>query len=827
MKPKVIATLFLFVYFILPGYSQPSGGNLFDISVMHEVRIEFDEPDFWNILLQNFEGTVDGGVAKELKMQSKNIKEFYQQISKVIPSANEDKVPYLDAKISIDGVDINTVGVRFKGFSSYWASPQFKKSMKIDLNAFVDTANYFGIKKFNLNNGVADPSLQRDAICYELMRKAGVAAPRTSYAKLYLNNVYWGLFLIVEQVDKTFLEDNFASDKGDLYKNIGWTNLEYKSDNFEDYYESIALKTNEETSNGSDYVNLVKTIDRFSGQQFFDSIQKQIYIDYYLKVLSIDIITKNWDSYIQHGRNFYLYHEPVSNLIYWIPWDYNLALDGQFGGWGNNSSNCGTNLNFTIDTVGTKVSFHLDTTGYNVQYLWWDFGDYTWQEGDTSLLHPVHTYIKNGIYTTTLGLSFYNGCYVEVKNKVILIDTAGICPTALTMSIPYFPNDTLKMVYNIDDYCCNCGWDNICNTIYNKILSPYSNSDDPIYPIDYYSEKLLLSKIMSNSTFKSRYFDIFKFVLDSVFVPEQILEFIDMNAALIRDAVYADTNYAFTTDNFEYDIDILCQPTFNITSLKRFLGQRKSGLEKEYSTLNYYAKPVEQEINIQDIVINELTANNVDDADSSTSDWIELYNRTNKILSLKNFALSDNPDDRYNWVFPDNTAIMPDGYVIIWADDKDKKNNLHATFKLSSNGEQLILSHKKYGSIDSVVFDIQPENKSFARFPNGTGPFTLMEPTFNRKNVIPSDVHNPEYPDIEAGYIVYPNPADEYLTVQSFFENIEYSVQIFNLNGQLVISQTSENENIIIDLNGLANGLYIVELVNGGKKERFKLVVSH
>jgi spore coat protein CotH len=58
----------------------------------------------------------------------------------------------------------------------------------------------------------------REKICYNLLRESGVKAPRVSFAKVYLNNVYWGLYSIVEQVDKTFLKENFRNKNGNLYK---------------------------------------------------------------------------------------------------------------------------------------------------------------------------------------------------------------------------------------------------------------------------------------------------------------------------------------------------------------------------------------------------------------------------------------------------------------------------------------------------------------------------------------------------------------------------------------------------------------------------------
>lgn len=57
-------------------------------------------------------------------------------------------------------------------------------------------------------------------MCYKFIRDLGLLAPRTSYAKVYINEQYWGLYMLVESVDKTFLKDHFGSkgNDGNLYK---------------------------------------------------------------------------------------------------------------------------------------------------------------------------------------------------------------------------------------------------------------------------------------------------------------------------------------------------------------------------------------------------------------------------------------------------------------------------------------------------------------------------------------------------------------------------------------------------------------------------------
>ena len=276
------------------------GGLIFDDSYVHEVRITIDNVDFWSELSQNYQN-------------------------------NYPDVPYTMASASIDGEVTDSVGIRQKGFASHFGSQGDKKSMKIDFNHFVDGKKYDGLKKINLNNGFGDPAIQRDKLCYNIMNKAGVDAPRTSYARIYLNDQYWGLYLLVEQVDRTFLKDNFGNSNGNLFKNVGNSELEWMGQDTSQYQQIFELKTDPNVEAWENFAELMDVLNNTGDGDFKEEISKIFDVDLYLKVLAVDVATGNWDSYIEHGRNFYMYQDADSRKFNWIPWDYNFALGGTFG----------------------------------------------------------------------------------------------------------------------------------------------------------------------------------------------------------------------------------------------------------------------------------------------------------------------------------------------------------------------------------------------------------------------------------------------------------------------------------------------------------------
>ena len=97
----------------------------------------------------------------------------------------------------------------------------------------------------------------------------------------------------------------------------------------------------------------------------------------------------------------------------------------------------------------------------------------------------------------------------------------------------------------------------------------------------------------------------------------------------------------------------------------------------------------------QDVLINEVMSanqNTLTDEDGDTSDWIELYNAGVETVDLTGFSLSDDSLDLQKWIFQNN-LLAPGEYLLIFASDKNRQGeNLHTNFRISADGEKIILS---------------------------------------------------------------------------------------------------------------------------------------
>lgn len=128
---------------------------------------------------------------------------------------------YYTANVVIDGESYKNVGIRAKGNTSLSTVSSLgseRYSFKIEFDHYDSTKSYHGLDKLSLNNLIQDSTMMKDYLTYTMMNEFGVASPLCSYVYITVNGEDWGLYLAVEGVEEAFLERNYGSDYGELYK---------------------------------------------------------------------------------------------------------------------------------------------------------------------------------------------------------------------------------------------------------------------------------------------------------------------------------------------------------------------------------------------------------------------------------------------------------------------------------------------------------------------------------------------------------------------------------------------------------------------------------
>lgn len=128
---------------------------------------------------------------------------------------------YYTADIKIDGESYKNVGIRAKGNTSLSTVATLNSerySFKIEFDHYDSTKSYYGLDKMSLNNLIQDSTMMKDYLTYTMMQEFGVNSSLCSFVYITVNGEDWGLYLAVEGVEDAFLQRNYGSDFGNLYK---------------------------------------------------------------------------------------------------------------------------------------------------------------------------------------------------------------------------------------------------------------------------------------------------------------------------------------------------------------------------------------------------------------------------------------------------------------------------------------------------------------------------------------------------------------------------------------------------------------------------------
>lgn len=280
--------------------------------------------------------------------------------------SNAESEEYYTCTLEIDGETYKNVAIRGKGNTSLTKVAAYgndRYSFKVEFDRYDSSVTYHGLDKLCLNNIIQDNTYMKDYLCYRLMAEMGVASPLCSYVYVSVNGSDWGLYLAVEGVEESFLQRNYGSDYGELYKpdsqsmgggrgngkgfdmddfdpaeNAGDnarpdgkgggrdgmnssddTLLKYIDDD-PDSYSNIFDNAKTDISK-SDKKRLIAALKTLSG----DDPEQAVDVDAVIRYFVVHNFVLNFDSYTGSMiHNYYLYES--DGQMQMIPWDYNLAF---------------------------------------------------------------------------------------------------------------------------------------------------------------------------------------------------------------------------------------------------------------------------------------------------------------------------------------------------------------------------------------------------------------------------------------------------------------------------------------------------------------------
>ncbi len=327
-----------------------------------------------------------------------------------------NKEPYVMAdRVSIGDDSVDYVGLKTKGnytLLTAWQSDTDRFSFAINVGKYIkkdkgysDTQNFYGLKKFSLNNVTGDATYLKEYLAYKMFRELGIPAPQCALVKLCINGRYWGVYSMIENIDTPMYKRATSFSDVDLYKPekqggslvysskfdpyldgsadfdlstydrqgnvladyVGLWDNQVTGTTIEDYQEAVSsARTDEEKAKAKktgekvkksmkNLLSWMKKLDVLNKQTNADSASYETACE---EILDVDAVLKYFaaNTYIamldgyqaDEAHNFAIgYHD---GKVFALPWDYNYSF-GAF-----NLSSTSDYINFNIDKPVVKVN---------------------------------------------------------------------------------------------------------------------------------------------------------------------------------------------------------------------------------------------------------------------------------------------------------------------------------------------------------------------------------------------------------------------------------------------------------------------------------------
>jgi hypothetical protein len=677
--------------------------------------------------------------------------------------------------VRVNGITYDSVGVKYKGNSSYNANNN-KNPLHINLDWVHSGYDYEGYTSIKLQNLYRDPSMIREVLSYAVLENY-MDCPKANFANVYINGGLRGLYSSAESIDDKFNTDHYYDHAGSFFKcnPIGGAgpgggispDLKYLGADSSLYFNGYELKS---TYGWNDLVALTDILNNNTAQ-----LETILDVDRAIWMLAFNNVLVNLDSYNGAFRqNYYLYKDLNQRFVSTV-WDLNMSFNGFPGGTGSTSGSGSLDpLSNSTSNNHPLIKKILANPLYKRMYM-------------AHIRTMVQEMIGGNWYLTQANalratidaavqadpFKFYT--YTQYQNSLTTAIAGGGpgggqsipgIQTLMNERITYFQTNQnyLYAAPSITSYT-------------SSVLSPS------------YNQSFTLTATASNETalyLGYRTSHALKF--------NRVQMFDDGNHG---DGAAGDHTYGFTvTANgpvFEYYYYA------DNANAGVFSPQRA---EHEFHTLSLsIPAPTVGQVQINEVMSdNDLTH---EDPYGESNDWIELHNTSGTALNVSGMYLSDNVNNPVQWLIPANTVILPNAYLIVWADnDTLQTTGLHTNFKLGATGDFLSLSNG-FNILDQVNVPALATDQAYARCPESGVLFDYASPTFDAMNNCFSGLN-----ETESSVTVYPNPFNDQLSV---ILPIAARLTLWDAKGRVIQTLTLPEGQNTFNTSGWGPGLYLLQ----------------
>lgn len=238
---------------------------------------------------------------------------------------------YYPADMTWNGLTVRNVGIRSRGRGS--RSPH-KPGLRVDFDRYTSQQRFIGLKSLVLDNVTQDASGVHESVAMAFYARLGIPAPREIHTRLYINNEYIGLYVIVESVDKDLLARVFGAigadtqNDGYLYE-FKWMDewkFGYLGSGLAEYKLRFEPTTHESKSDEELYrpiETLVRLANDTPAGRFVDELSPRLDLAAVVRFIAAQVFLGETDGFLGGFgiNNLYLYRLENSAVHVFIAWD--------------------------------------------------------------------------------------------------------------------------------------------------------------------------------------------------------------------------------------------------------------------------------------------------------------------------------------------------------------------------------------------------------------------------------------------------------------------------------------------------------------------------
>ena len=238
---------------------------------------------------------------------------------------------YYPADFTWQGTTVPNVGIRSRGRGSRSGN---KPGLRVDFDRYTTGGKFLGLKSLVLDNLTQDQSGIHESVAMAFYARLGIPASRELHTRLYVNGNYYGLYTIVESVDKEMLARVFGSIGADV-QNDGWLYefkwqdnwfFGYLGDALLEYMYRFEATTHESKSDEEKYrpiENLIRLANNTPPDRYNAEVGPRLDLAQAVRFIAAQVFLAETDGFLGGFgiNNLYLYRLENSDKHVFIAWD--------------------------------------------------------------------------------------------------------------------------------------------------------------------------------------------------------------------------------------------------------------------------------------------------------------------------------------------------------------------------------------------------------------------------------------------------------------------------------------------------------------------------